>query len=665
MLARHIGRGATGALLLATVATSGCRTLALPLPYTADQLAANNSGFALMHYLGQTDAGVTVCDIETQGPHVRLTKPKDAKALAAGLARVAPDRWRSCVDKLLPSLPPPVAEELMAELSGQYRKLLVDKHLDQDAALQARLGALHSLYVNRPDQVPVRKDKMESRMADLRSALTKKRLGPLASQYGEDLLSTVSLEHGTWKGAPVTTATLDGLHQQKDQEALRRIATRLPDAAMRTEALRRLLRLKIAQSPYEEVRADAQGVEERVLRQGSNQVSLSEHQPVRAYVDGTKVPSRQVVMRQQVLQQQVTVLGSAVERGSVSVLPELDLRGALQVDVSGVSRPLTLCAPEKEHNVDPCLPHTAIDIRNPIIYHASGNIFRFVEHLAARDTLTFIGLGHRFPIPLSVSGLAMTGFDWGLRFERPADLVFSGSDGGGAGPNLGITVDHRDATRLVFNTNNAGQEFLSIVEREDAPSYSVVSRGGVGSTGSQGVSGQDGQPGEPGQPAQCPSSSRHYQGQDRPATPGTPGGPGGDGGPGGLGGPGGPGGNIEVRVSCGERPCDAVSTLLQSIVRSSGGAGGAGGGGGFGGSGGPGGIGGAAAICTKRERVRREVAPDPSKGETRPRVVWETVESNYTLPAGANGLQGASGARGPSGPDGPPGPDGTVHIAVE
>lgn len=101
------------------------------------------------------------------------------------------------------------------------------------------------------------------------------------------------------------------------------------------------------------------------------------------------------------------------------------------------------------------------------------------------------------------------------------------------------------------------------------------------------------------------------------------------------------------------------------MVRSSGGAGGSGGSGGLGGSGGPGGIGGAEAICTKRERVRREIAPDPSKGETQPRFEWQTVETNYTLPAGANGLQGASGANGPGGPDGPPGPDGTVRIAVE
>src|SRR6185312_8300305 len=59
---------------------------------------------------------------------------------------------------------------------------------------------------------------------ELRKALAAHKLGPLAAPVGEELLATWDLEHGLWKGEPVTLATIDALHAAGDEKSLRRFA---------------------------------------------------------------------------------------------------------------------------------------------------------------------------------------------------------------------------------------------------------------------------------------------------------------------------------------------------------------------------------------------------------------------------------------------------------
>src|SRR5205823_5179913 len=111
--------------------------------------------------------------------------------------------------------------------------------------------------------------------------------------------------------------------------------------------------------------------------------------------------------------------------------------------------------------------------------------------------------------------------DWGLWFERPRDLVFSGGGPGAPGAELGVGVDHRDPNRLIFTVNDGGRSLLAVVEAPDAPAFRVISQGSPGFFGEQGQRGYDGSRGPDGSPASCP---------------GSPGGNGGAGGPGGNGG---------------------------------------------------------------------------------------------------------------------------------
>ena len=78
---------------------AGCAA-ELPLPMTAGELMARESGRALVAYLGQPDASPAVCDLRASGPHIQVFSPEVRGALVAGLVdgKINPALWRRCVD---------------------------------------------------------------------------------------------------------------------------------------------------------------------------------------------------------------------------------------------------------------------------------------------------------------------------------------------------------------------------------------------------------------------------------------------------------------------------------------------------------------------------------------------------------------------------------------
>src|SRR5439155_3179152 len=136
-----------------------------------------------------------------------------------------------------------------------------------------RVAALHQLYVERPHGLDPHADVMRGLLEDLRRAIVGKRLGANAARFGEDLLATIDLERGEWQGRRVDGALLDALAAAHDETLLRRCMDRLPDASLRTEARRRVIRLHIAASPFPEVRQNAATVEPIVLKLGAYPVS--------------------------------------------------------------------------------------------------------------------------------------------------------------------------------------------------------------------------------------------------------------------------------------------------------------------------------------------------------------------------------------------------------
>src|SRR5205814_264873 len=157
----------------------------------------------------------------------------------------------------------------------------------------ARLAVLHQLYLERDPAIAARESAVRDLGAMLRTAIGKKRLGPAALKNGTELLATLDLEQGIFQGRTVDVPLLDSMLKSGDEASLLRCAQRLPDAALRTEAKRRVIQLHIQAPPLPEVRANASALEERMMG-GTNPVSLGEHPAVRAFVDLARSAQRSI-----------------------------------------------------------------------------------------------------------------------------------------------------------------------------------------------------------------------------------------------------------------------------------------------------------------------------------------------------------------------------------
>lgn len=588
-------------VLFATVGCANEPTFALPM--TAAELATYDTGPALVAYLGQPDASAAVCDARARGPHVSALVPEMSKSLVRGLAdgRIAPDVWLACADTLLKRAQPEDAAWFLDETGRAYRSLVKDSKFETTPSMQARVVAMQRLYLERKNRIHDGHDALASLFDDLRTALAAKRLGAVATRLGTELLDAVDLERGMWKGTSVTVAMLDDL----DEPTLRLFVARLPIEELRTEAKRRIVRRHIEASPFPEVRANADDVEERVLIRGANPIALDKQPAKSGAIDTAKVPMRGVIVRQDLYAQTATLLGTRAD--GVSVLPDLTLKDALSVDV-GMSRSVTICAPKKDFDPSPCIAASDVKIQNPLAYLDAG-VFRFVDRIQEKTAVDLVKLRDRFELPVEVGGTAVASLAWPFHYERPNALVLSGRSSGDDGPRLVVKVDRRD-TRFVYDVSDGAREYWAVVEGYDTAKFVVASRGAQGYGGSMGSSGSPGSSG-----SECSN-----------------GGDGGPGGPGGDGGSGGNGGDVDVQIRCDAATCADMLAVLQHTIGSLGGAGGPGGPGGSGGAGGAGGS--SRAPTTHTDSDGNTVTDDPgcSAGSS-----------------GANGSDGVAGSDGPSG----------------
>jgi hypothetical protein len=600
-------------LAVVLLAVTGCaKEPTFALPMTAAELATYDTGPALVAYLGQPDASAAVCDGRARGPHVGALVPEMQKSLVRGLVdgKIAPDLWLACADTLVKRAQPEDAASFLDETGRAYKSLVKDSKFETTPAMQERVVAMQKLYVERKNRVRDGHDVLASLFEDLRAAIMAKRIGPIATSLGTELLDAVDLERGMWKGKPVTAATLDGL----DEPTLRLFVARLPSEDLRTQAKRSIVRRHIDGSPFPEVHANADDVEERVLIRGSNPVELDQRPAKSGAIDPAKIPMRNVIVRQDLYNQSATLLGTKAD--SVSILPDLSLRDALSVDV-GMSRAVTICAPKKDLDPSPCIAATDVKIQNPLAYLDAG-VFRFVDRIPEKTAVDLVKLRDRFELPVEVGGTAVASLAWPFRYERPAAFVLAGRASGENGPKLVVKVDHRDA-RFVYDVSDGVREYWAVTEAADAPHFVVASRGAQGYGGEAGTTGSSGSSG-----GECGN-----------------GGDGGPGGPGGDGGTGGNGGDVDVELRCDASTCADALAVVKRTIGSVGGAGGSGGPGGSGGSGGAGGSG------------RSPTTHTDSDGNT--------VTDD---PGCSGGTSGSNGSDGPSGSDGAPGRPGRVTFRV-
>lgn len=432
------------------------------------------------------------------------------------------------------------------------------------------------------------------------------------------------IQRGTLRGRPIDAALIHRLALEGDDASLALLARWLRPPALRDDAARRLVRLRIARSPFPEVRDEAAAVEETVLRLGVNPVALSLHAPRAARLD--------LAVRELAVEQRWTSASLRVRAGDAPEgTSEVPLRGALHVELAGLSRPVTLCAPGGALDPTPCV--AAADVRSgAAIARVEDGVLRLATSLDPGEVAAWTREAS-LSIPLRIGdGPAVVALAGALRLSPPAALVLSPRAPGASGPDLRVSAV-RTGDRIELAVADAGVTYRALVERRDAGSVRIVSRGAAGAAGAAGASGSVGRSGTSGADASCPPFAAAAQ-------PGGPGQAGGHGGAGGPGGPGGGGGTIEVVVSAPPELRADTLDLLRAVVASEGGAGGAGGAGGSGGAGGRGGDGGSGATCSGDDgaAVRLPEAPD--------------------------GAAGPDGAGGPDGAAGPGGAPGAVRLRV-
>jgi uncharacterized membrane protein YgcG len=593
--------------ILAVLVAAGCAA-PIPLPMTAADLARQDSGPALVAYLAQPDANPAVCDRRARGPHLGAFTPDVRDALIDGLARgqIDPALWRRCLDAAMQGLPPDQVAGVLDAVMRTHASLVTDGDIESDPAFAGRVATLQRLYVDRASGVDGHPEVLTSLFDDLRGRLAKHELGPVAQSFAQDLLANVDVEHGVWQGHPVDRSTIDGLAAAGNEMTLTRFANRLPRADLRDAAKRRLVRVHIELSAFDEVRTAAAEIEDKVAREGHNRVSLIAHPLVRAWFDERVATIRHVLVRQHVWNRTATLLGSAERRPKLSVLPELSLRGTLWAELDAVSRPVTLCAPDRALDPTPCIDLGDVSLDNRLTYLDRDDAFHFRDSIAVAEIAPWASRGE-FRLQIGLGGAPAVSLRWGLSFERPDDLVFRAEGSGERGPDLDVRISRSRANRYVFTVDG----YTAIVEAADLARFHVASRGAAGAGGAAGTSGSTGSNG-----GECENGGNGGNGSD--------GGPGGDGGD---------GGDIHVAIACGGEPCDVAA--LEAIITSTGGDGGWGGQGGAGGSGGWGGSARAATTHTDSNGM--------------------TVTDDAGCSAGTSGSSGSSGANGAPGSAGHPG----------
>ncbi len=598
-----------------------------------------HSGAHLVVDLRRDPDNVDLCEPNAARSRVGILDREDLEDLMYGLRKQSVEltTWVRCVRPLLTGLPPERAADLLDLMGEEYRSLIRDGRLGENPVLKARFGELHLAFLERPNSAQPHATVMTALLDDLRQALKLKRIGEFAIPWAQELLSTQEeMEQGRWQGVAVTAATLEGFATGADETLLRRLARRLPDPALREQARRVLVRRHLQQSPFPELIGE-EGAELMLLQTGHYPVPLSRFPPVEVRVDRERFPMRSFRVHQQVSPYLATLTAYNKE-AELPALPEVPLRGKIHIRLTGLARPVSFCGPPRADDIDldatPCVSAVEFTTGQQHVRINRDGVLLFTAEYTEAPAAALATACDALRAPLIVKGTPLLVLSWPLRFLAPPKsertFVANGQGPPGSpGPDLEILADHGAAARLALHVEGVGlkEPYFMVMERDEASSFRVISRGVPGEKGTPGTAGAPGVAGPDGKAAVCPGGDGEADGFR-----GGEGDPGGNGEPGGRGGD---GGRMRIRVRCGARPCDEVIGMLTRILHSEGAPGGEGGEGGPGGPGGEGGEGGAGTEC---------VVDEAKDGK-----VWEV---NKSVSSGKSGHSGTAGRRGRPGPRG-------------
>ncbi|HET9990769.1 MAG TPA: hypothetical protein VFQ65_19700, partial [Kofleriaceae bacterium] len=396
---------------------SACGTK-FELPMTADQAVQLASGPALVAYLGQPDANAEVCDLNgSTTAHLQALTADERGALVDGFkdGKIARGVWKKCVKTLEAELPSEQRAALLDAMLHAYDDLLA-KDLETSPARVERLSTLHELYLDRGVGVDAHPAAAASLLADAKKRVAKHDLGPIGTRFANELIDTAELEQGSWHGRTVDGTLLDELAAAGNEVTLKRFTERLPVPQLRDDARRRIVRIHIALSPFPEVQQAGPALEQKIMAEGHNAVAIADHPITHAYFDEHHVVRRDVIVRQHVWQQTATLVGKDAKQ-KISVVPELPLRGALLVEVAGISRPITVCADAKQLDPSPCIAVKDVAVEGKLVKLDARATVHVVDNVWLSDLMP-IADHDTFQIPVDIAGTEVVSLAWYLRFER-------------------------------------------------------------------------------------------------------------------------------------------------------------------------------------------------------------------------------------------------------
>ncbi|MET0340626.1 MAG: hypothetical protein ABW252_06470, partial [Polyangiales bacterium] len=338
------------------------------------------SGEALVSYLSQPGARPDVCRVDGEGEHLAAYDLSVGRALAAAVRDqpVDPAIYQPCLASLLRTLGAGHATSLYNALLGAYRDMLVDRRLDTDVALLARLTMVQHLFLHRPPDTGPSAGLVKPMLAELEGALARGKLRPTAARFGRELLDTLALERGVWQGRGVDEAMMDALADAGNDLTLSRFAARLPSEDLRAAARVRRVRIHAARSPFREVREASDELLAKVSAFGFHPVSLAAHPVVRVRVE----PASPQVLRVRQAGDGTAVLLASCGDHAPGLLGATPLSGLVRVTLRGISREVTVCDPGADLDPSPCIALGDVSRADPLARRDARGAGVFREHRA-------------------------------------------------------------------------------------------------------------------------------------------------------------------------------------------------------------------------------------------------------------------------------------------